>query len=310
MKHKISITLLIVTLFFISQLVGIYVISSYLPKTTTIETSPGNYTNSTNYNLPYGLEPPQESNPSSALFSICISIAVAVCIIFLLMKVKAESFLRGWFFLVTILALGITINAFIIGFNYSSIIALILAIPLAFYKIFKKNVYIHNLTEVFIYPGIAAIFVPILNVWSALILLGLISLYDMYAVWHAGFMQKMAKYHVEKVKIFPGLLIPYMNKDISKKLNSLKNNKSKKKLNNIKIPVAILGGGDIVFPIILSGVMFVQYGLFVALSISFFSAIALALLLYFSKKGKSYPAMPFISLGALTGLILFYLIYL
>ena len=32
-------------------------------------------------------------------------------------------------------------------------------------KIYRKNLIIHNLTELAIYPGIATVFVPILNFW-------------------------------------------------------------------------------------------------------------------------------------------------
>ena len=54
------------------------------------------------------------------------------------------------------------------------IIALALAIPLAYLKIYKRNLLIHNFTELLVYPGIAVIFVPILNVFTIISLLILI----------------------------------------------------------------------------------------------------------------------------------------
>ena len=129
----------------------------------------------------------------------------------------------------------------------------------------------------------------------------------MYAVWHAGFMQKMAKYQIEKVRVFSGFFVPYLAKGERAILEKAK--ASGKNLKKIKVHFAILGGGDVVFPIMLSGVLVVQ-GLFLsALLVTVGATIALALLFYMSKKGKFYPAMPFISAGCLAALILSSLIF-
>src|SRR3989304_4378805 len=107
-------------------------------------------------------------------------------------------------FIVTQL-IGISFNVFLFDFMPFSVIlysfplplswtlASLLALPLAFVKIYKRKFLIHNITELFIYPGIAAVFVPILNIFTIIFLLVFISIYDMWAVWHSGIMQKMAK---------------------------------------------------------------------------------------------------------------------
>ena len=158
-----------------------------------------------------------------------------------------------------------------------------------------------NITELFIYPGIASIFVPLLNIWTVVLLLILISIYDIYAVWHAGFMQKMAQYQIKKLKFFTGFFVPYLGK---KQRDLIKGAASNSKLKNkkIKVNVAILGGGDVVFPIILAGVVLNSLGLIQAIIISIGATIALAWLFYISEKGKFYPAMPFISIGCLIAL--------
>ena len=78
----------------------------------------------------------------------------------------------------------------------------------ATYKVVKPNVYVHNFTELFIYGGLVAIFIQILNIYSAVVILILISLYDMYAVWKSKHIQKLAKFQT-KSKVFAGLFIPY-----------------------------------------------------------------------------------------------------
>ncbi len=292
MKHTLKITLIILGMFFLTQLIGLAVINAYAP--TTDET------NQTFYNLPYGLEPPQDINPGTSLISIVIAIIIAVTLILVLMKFNVAIFLKLWFFFVITLALGITINSVLLGFKNSAIIALVIALPLAIIKVFRRNILVHNITELFIYPGIAVIFVPLLSVWTAVLLLILISLYDIYAVWHAGFMQKMAKYHMNTLKLFPGFFVPYLGKKQKEKIAELKKSKSKDK--KIKVNVAILGGGDVVFPLILAGVVFLSLGFPQALLISLGSLAGLAFLLYNSEKGKFYPAMPFITSGAFIGL--------
>ncbi len=216
--------------------------------------------------------------------------------------------MRIWFFLVVIISLGIAFNAFIYPFSkYSSIIALIIALPLAFYKTFKRNFLVHNLTELLIYPGIAAVFVPLLGIFSLVIILLLISIYDLWAVWHSGIMQKMAKYQINEVKIFAGFFVPYLDKKQKALVQKLKQKNQISKLKNIKVNTAILGGGDVVFPIIASGVVLRAWGLIPALAVTLCASISLVLLFIFAKKKKFYPAMPFITAGIFAGMILGYL---
>lgn len=88
-------------------------------------------------------------------------------------------------------------------------------------------------------------------------------------------------------------------------MKSMKIKKNKK----IKLHVAMLGGGDVVFPMILSGVILNSIGLVPALIIAIGATVGLASLFYISEKGKFYPAMPFISAGCLLALGIIYLIF-
>lgn len=256
--------------------------------------------------LPDFIAPPKDMKPEVSLGTIIIAIALGVFLMLALMKFKAEIVLRIWFFLVVILAIAIALNSFFVWFvPMPFLIALLIALPLAVLKIFVRNIKIHNLTELLIYPGVASLFAPILNVWAMAVLLVLISIYDIYAVWHAGFMQKMAKYQIKQLRIFTGFFIPYLSSGQKLKL---KDKAAKAKEKKIKVSVAILGGGDIVFPIILAGVILAQFGLAAAIIISLGATLALAALFYYSQKGKFYPAMPFISAGCFVALGIVYLL--
>ena len=302
MKHNLKVTAILLAMFFIAQLIGIFVVNSY-----------------TGESLPYGMQPP-EMKPQESVISIMFSLFIAVMLIFLLMKIKATLFIKLWFFAVVVIALALFFNSIFLYFpqisSYSSILAIILAIPLAIYKIFKRNIIVHNITELLVYPGIAAVFVPILNMYSIIILLLLISAYDIYAVWHSGFMQKMAKFQINQLKIFTGFFLPYADKKTRMQINLLKekykNNIPNKvlKKKRFKIQLAILGGGDVVFPIILAGVVLRTLGLYQALTISIFATLSLLYLFIAAKKGKFYPAMPYLTAGCLLGLVVVWLVSL
>lgn len=303
MKHTLKVTLILLCMFFIAQMIGIFVASSYAP--VQIEG-----TNQTTHNIPYGLEPPADVTPGISVVSIMIALVIAVFLMFILMKIKAEIFLRIWFFAVVSLGIALALNAFLIKIPNSYLIALAIAVPLAAVKIFQRNLIIHNITELLIYPGIASVFIPILNIWSVILLLILISFYDIYAVWHAGFMQKMAKYQIEKLRVFSGFFIPYLGRKEKAAIKKAKEFKLKTGQDKkVGVNIAILGGGDVVFPIILAGVVLPTFGILSAIIVSIGATAALAALFYYSEKGKFYPAMPFITAGCLVALGIVYLFF-
>ena len=63
---------------------------------------------------------------------------------------------------------------------------------------------------------------------------------------------------------------------------------------------AILGGGDIGFPLLFAGVAMKVFG-FKALIVSGFATLSLLFLFWMSEKKKFYPAMPFLTAGCFLG---------
>jgi len=200
-----------------------------------------------------------------------------------------------------------------IGSFVHSTFALIIAIIMGIWKIYRPNIIVHNITELFIYGGLAAIFVSMINLFSGIILLFLISLYDMYAVWKSKHMITLAQAQSSN-KLFAGFMIPYNTKNnIVLKSNNEKIKKSvTKEKKVVKERSAILGGGDIGFPLIFTTVAYKTLiitgtsrplSLSYSLIITFFTTIALSWLFIKGEKEKFYPAMPFLSLGCLIGFI-------
>ena len=111
----------------------------------------------------------------------------------------------------------------------------------------------------------------------------------------------MAKYQINELNVFSGFFIPTISSKLKAKIKKLKKSELKKK--NIKVNVAILGGGDVIFPIITSGIMLKTFGILGALSTTAGATIGLAGLFFFAEKKKFYPAMPFITAGIFLGMI-------
>jgi presenilin-like A22 family membrane protease len=288
MKKPIIIPIIILGMFILAQIIGIIIANIYL-----------------NNPLPPWFQSSTDTDATTNLFGVIGAVFFGVLLIFLFMRFKAEVVLRYWFFIIISLALGVSINALMLNLPYSYLISLLIAIPFAILKVFKRNIIVHNITELLIYPGISAAIIPLFNITTIVIFFIFISLYDIYAVWHAGFMQKMAKYQIQKVRVFSGFFVPYILPKDKKLLKSIKKSKKNKK---IKVNVGLLGGGDIVFPIILSGVVLNTFGIVPAIIISLGATIALGILFYFSEKGKFYPAMPFITAGCFLALGVVYLL--
>ena len=303
MKHTLKITALLLLMFLMTQFIGLYVATHYLGE--------GN-------NLPYGLEFPKaekESDYYGFFTAIIIAFIIAIVLFLFFAKIKIEFMLKLWFFVVVLIALSISIFSLTRNFDKflfgMPIIALLVALPLTIIKIYRKNFLVHNLTELMIYPGIAVIFIPILNIYTIIALLILISIYDIWAVWHSGIMQKMAKYQIDKLKIFSGFFVPYYSQGVRDKISKWKKTlkKSELKKKKVKISVAILGGGDIVFPIITAGVMLKTLGIYSSLLVILGATLGLAYLFFFAKKKKFYPAMPFITAGIFLAILTSYLIF-
>ena len=116
----------------------------------------------------------------------------------------------------------------------------------------------------------------------------------MIAVWKTKHMIKLAKFQT-KSRMFAGLLVPYQ---IPHKIKT----KESQKLEPGR--TAILGGGDMGFPLLFAGVVLKTSNFLNSFIIVLTTTLVLFLLFYFAEKKKFYPAMPFLSLGCLLGYLI------
>ncbi len=305
MKHGLKPILILVSFFLITQIFGLFLLANKLEYVETISQTGETVL------LPVQNDTVSrpELNNSGAFLWIAIGIIIGTTMLLLLQRLKKPKIWKYWFLLAVITAITIALEVIM-----PRGLALLIAITLAILKIYHKQIIIHNLTEILMYSGIAVLAAPLFNIlWASLLLIA-ISVYDMYAVWKSKHMVRMAKFMTETT--FAGLMLPYKEKEqsIRQSLKGKIKTKSLEAGNSGR--VAILGGGDVAFPLIFSGavmrylapgegiIKIYSYGLIVAV----FAAIALTTLLIKGKKDSFYPAMPFISAGCFIGLGVVYLL--
>ena len=320
MKHDLKITIFLIALFFISQIAGLSLIAYDATPTLIVDSVTNQSTMVVLYEETAAGPRPEVSGYGSLLY-IVIGVGIGTLLILLLMKFRLGGKIwKAWYFLAVLMAITITIGVFTQDW-----IAFIIAAMLASLKLIYKNVYVHNFTEILMYAGIALLLVPLFNIIWASVLLILISIYDMYAVWKSKHMVKLAKFTM-KQNLFPGVAINYSEKDkskskgkkqstvISHSIKSSDKHSAQKKVKSkgaSEMRQAILGGGDIIFPLIfagtiLTGLLGMGFEKIIAVAISLIvsvtTGVALYLLFYYAKKDRFYPAMPFVSAGCFAGL--------
>ena len=304
MKHTIKITIALALFFFLAQLVGLIIVNQYIDHKKTIETQA-----IVLKELPYGLERPQVQNQSASFIYIAISIFIGTLLLLLIIKTNTTFLWKIIFFFSVTLTLSIAFSAFI-----NPLIAGPLALTISFWRLYRPNPIVHNISEIFIYGGLAAFMVNIFNLFAAFMLLILISAYDYIAVYRTKHMVKLAEFQ-SKSKVFAGLFIPYQ-----RETSAIKTSFHKKAPNipkqKPKGSIAVLGGGDIGFTLIFAGVVMkslmlhetVLFGFLKASIIPVFSTLALLFLLVKGQQDRFYPAMPVLSLGCFIGYLIVWLL--
>jgi presenilin-like A22 family membrane protease len=334
MKHNLKVTLFLLILFLATQIIGLFIFSRSIIVEKRYNEETGKTDIVVNYTEVFTGRP--DTSGQESFYFILISILIGTALVLLIIKFSLFKVWKGWFFFAVSMTLAIALSVFI-----SDVLALVIGVILAYLKIFRPNIFTHNLSEILMYAGIAVMLVPIFgdpskimfgfpeNVFWAAMLLVVISIYDAIAVWKSKHMIKMAQFQA-KNKMFAGLLIPYSGASEAPEMHQGKAKANAtahgaeirinipKNMEDKGVKSAILGGGDIAFPMLFTGAAMealirvnglTRDAAFLrSLIIPAFVGGALFILLYKGKKNTFYPAMPFISLGCAIGYLVLMMI--
>jgi len=256
--------------------------------------------------IPYSQASPQPIKESEkgihSFITLIISLTIATIIMIILVKYKLSPFIKIWTYIALFISIGVTLSVFFKAV-YVYIITTILV--LLFNNIKNKiGIVIDNAIQFLVIPGLMLIFSPMLDILYATIFMVILSIYDYISVNITRHMIRFAE--VSQKTGFIGLKFNYL---------PIKTGKSNKRINKKsgKTSTAILGGGDLAFPAIFIG----SYMDFLAKIIPYkpliflytsplivFSTISLYTLFVKSKKGRYYPAIPYLTVGLLIGLLI------
>ena len=305
MKHTFKVTLLLALIFFVAQIAGLAITKEYISTEEYIDPETKAIIKQVvSEDLPYNLERPEIEESTSYIW-ITIAIIIGTLLLLLIIRFKKINLWKFWFFFAVFFTMAIAFAPFI-----GQIIAALLAFIFALMKVYRPTAILNNFTEIFIYGGLAAIFVPVINLFAAFALLFLISIYDVVAVRYTKHMVKLAKFQARS-RIFAGLLLPYgKGKGIAAEGKGIIKDKEKGR-------IAVLGGGDIGFPLLFSGAVMKELmlanpepiGFLKTLIIPVFVTSALLYLLITGEKDKFYPAMPYLAVGCVIGYFVVLLLF-
>lgn len=298
MKHPTTTTVVLLSFFLLAQIIGVGLLAIHLNVEETFDpqtserivevSSPGTV-----------LGDSPDLDPTSTFFTLIFAVGIGTILALFLVKFRSVRVWKTWYGLAIFIALSVAF-----GVILPEGIALLIAGIIAILRVLKPHTIIQNFSELFIYAGITVIFAPLLTPILGVILLLLIALYDAYAVWKSEHMIALAEFQTS-TNTFAGLSFKVRKNEEKtlKRVSTQKKNTSK----NEEHHSAILGGGDIAFPLLFSGIVFIsllgKYSLAESLIrvslITVFATISLGILFLISKKKTYYPAMPFLTAGCL-----------
>ena len=198
MKHDLRIVLALITLFLVSQFIGLAI----LYQDIEVVVSPTGEMNVTHSETVLGPRP--EVRGSESFILVIGSVLIGTLLILLLVRFGKVNIWKTMFFLAVFMTISVAL-----GVVLDPLVAIVIAFLLAIFKIFRSSIIVHNFTEVLMYAGIAVLFVPIFDITWIIALLLVISAYDVFAVFQSKHMVTMAKFQT-KSGVFAGLSIPYV----------------------------------------------------------------------------------------------------
>jgi presenilin-like A22 family membrane protease len=180
----------------------------------------------------------------------------------------------------------------------------ILAVGLGLAWLLWARIWLHDLLLVVTLAGAGAVFGFIVSPWTFMIFMLIIAVYDVLAV-RFGFMVWMAERMSQSTSL-PAFIFP---RDVGDWMSSLKS-VSFAELKEQEVEErehAVLGGGDIGFPLMLATSVYFQSNLAGAVLVGGFALVGLISAFFIQMywlKGKPMPAMPPITFFSLIGLLL------
>jgi len=233
---------------------------------------------------------PQVSSPEFIIYFILGTLFLFLISHFLKLKKEKSTIFRLIFIFVVFFGGSLFLQIWI-----SDILALVLMGFLVLWWVKKPSVLIQDICMILAIAGVGSSLGVTFTPLAVVFLLIIFSIYDFIAVYKTKHMVKMAKEMIENKAIL-ALVIPQT-------LYGFKENLGKIKLGG---QFLILGGGDVIFPLLLSASLIPQ-GVINSFIVAIFSVVGLSVSFYIFSSQKfrqAIPALPPIALFSIIGFLI------
>lgn len=234
--------------------------------------------------------------PKIPLWQILIAFGIGTVLILVALRfIRRPIFFQAFFSLALFLGWQTVLGTFLPLMPSLILAGIFLLGQFAFPKVWVQNLVLSvGLSGLAIDLGLT------LKWQTALVLLAVLSIYDLIAVYKTKHMVKMAEGLIQR-RVFPALILPQQATGLNQEIKGVAPGKA----------YMFLGSGDLVFPLILS-VSALTFGFGVALICAiggFLGIIASFFLFNLQKAKKPIPALPPIFLMSSLGFLLGYLFF-
>jgi len=242
---------------------------------------------------------------TSGSLTLMLAIPVVGLIMLLLYKYNAKLLIKLWMLSALLFTTLIFYNTF---FAFVFALPISLLILILFYT--SSDWKLKNICLMTAFAGAGTLFGIMLNLTFASLFLIFLSIYDLIQVFYTKQMISLVK-HGMSTDTFLGFQYPKSNtgESISDKELETSQDVKRETEKETKTP-GILGGGDVIIPLLFAVTVFKSYGWIASLLSVSFAALGLFILFYKSQEGKFYPAIPAVASGSFLGLCLWLLLTL
>jgi len=189
------------------------------------------------------------------------------------------------------------------AFIKNSLIAVALALLVVALRFLWPNVLTQNIAIIIAIAGVSAQLGALLTPQAVIILLVILSLYDVWAVFKTKHMVGMARGLIQR-GMMPVIVLPDNWRNFTAKLETVKKSKLKPS-KEPSLKYVMLGTGDLAFPLVFA-VSVLSYGIQSAFAVvigAFFGVLFIHILMT-SKKFSALPALPPIAIGSIIAFVI------
>ncbi len=230
------------------------------------------------------------------IFQFILAVSFILFVLFIIKQKKKKRIVYKSIFVLAVWWGGsITLNIWL-----NPLLALILMGLLVFWWHRQPLVLNHNICLILGLVGTGSVLGLSLDPWAIALLLIVFSIYDFIAVYKTKHMVKMAREMIEHKAVL-AFIIPQRISGLGKQLENVKNDS-----HVAKRQFLILGGGDVIFPMIFC-VSLIPQGIADSLIVAVFALLGLlaSFWIFISQEDrKPIPALPPIALFSLIGFLI------